>query len=44
VELLLDEETIREECKRCLRCDLEWLESVGGVSLEAAKAEHKMPA
>ena len=27
VELGLDEKTIREECKRCLRCDLEWLES-----------------
>ncbi len=29
VELLFDEETIREECKRCLRCDLEWLETMG---------------
>jgi NADH-quinone oxidoreductase subunit F len=29
VELLLDEETIQEECKRCLRCDLEWLEAMG---------------
>jgi NADH-quinone oxidoreductase subunit F len=28
VELLLDEETIQEECKRCLRCDLEWLETM----------------
>jgi len=27
VELGMDEVTIREECKRCLRCDLEWLES-----------------
>jgi NADH-quinone oxidoreductase subunit F len=26
VERALDEETIQEECKRCLRCDLEWLE------------------
>jgi len=26
VELTLPEETIREECKRCLRCDLEWLD------------------
>jgi NADH-quinone oxidoreductase subunit F len=25
VQLGLDEETAREECKRCLRCDLEWL-------------------
>jgi NADH-quinone oxidoreductase subunit F len=29
VELGMDEVTIREECKRCLRCDLEWLESQG---------------
>ncbi|MCR4407900.1 MAG: FAD-dependent oxidoreductase [Anaerolineae bacterium] len=29
VELGMDEDTIREECKRCLRCDLEWLESEG---------------
>ena len=29
VELGMDETTIREECKRCLRCDLEWLESMG---------------
>ena len=29
VELLFDEKTIREECKRCLRCDLEWLEEMG---------------
>jgi len=29
VELPFDEETIREECKRCLRCDLEWLETMG---------------
>ena len=28
VELLFDEETIQEECKRCLRCDLEWLETM----------------
>jgi hypothetical protein len=21
--------TIQEECKRCLRCDLEWLETMG---------------
>jgi hypothetical protein len=25
VELGLNENTAREECKRCLRCDLEWL-------------------
>ena len=29
VELLFDEETVQEECKRCLRCDREWLESMG---------------
>jgi NADPH-dependent glutamate synthase beta subunit-like oxidoreductase len=29
VELGLSEETIREECRRCLRCDLEWLEMKG---------------
>jgi NADH-quinone oxidoreductase subunit F len=27
VELGMDEPTIQEECKRCLRCDLEWLET-----------------
>jgi NADPH-dependent glutamate synthase beta subunit-like oxidoreductase len=25
----IDEQKAREECKRCLRCDLEWLESMG---------------
>jgi NADH-quinone oxidoreductase subunit F len=29
VELGLDEKAIQEECKRCLRCDLEWLEEQG---------------
>jgi NADPH-dependent glutamate synthase beta subunit-like oxidoreductase len=29
VELPLDERTIQEECKRCIRCDLEWLETMG---------------
>ena len=29
VEAGLDEQKAREECKRCLRCDLEWLESMG---------------
>ena len=29
VEMLLDEDATREECKRCLRCDLEWLERIG---------------
>jgi NADH-quinone oxidoreductase subunit F len=33
VELGMDETTIREECKRCLRCDLEWLE-MQGLSLD----------
>jgi NADH-quinone oxidoreductase subunit F len=26
VDLGMDEQTIQEECKRCLRCDLEWLQ------------------
>ncbi|MGQ9585519.1 MAG: NADH-quinone oxidoreductase subunit NuoF [Anaerolineae bacterium] len=39
VELLLEEKTVREECKRCLRCDLEWLESMGNkVALPVTKA------
>ena len=29
VEAGFDEPKAREECKRCLRCDLEWLESMG---------------
>jgi NADH-quinone oxidoreductase subunit F len=29
VEILLDESVVQEECKRCLRCDLEWLERIG---------------
>jgi hypothetical protein len=29
VEAGFDEHTAREECKRCLRCDLEWLETMG---------------
>ncbi|HSB07775.1 MAG TPA: FAD-dependent oxidoreductase, partial [Thermodesulfobacteriota bacterium] len=36
VEAGLDEHTAREECKRCLRCDLEWLESMG-LSIQAKK-------
>ena len=35
VELPLDQASAREECKRCLRCDLEWLEEMG-LSLEPA--------
>ena len=27
VEIGLNEHTIQEECKRCLRCDLEWIET-----------------
>jgi NADH-quinone oxidoreductase subunit F len=29
VEMLLDETIVQEECKRCLRCDLEWLQRTG---------------
>ncbi len=29
VELALSEQTVQEECRRCLRCDLEWLEEMG---------------
>ena len=29
VELGFDEDTAREEAKRCLRCDLEWLDVMG---------------
>jgi NADH-quinone oxidoreductase subunit F len=29
VEMGLPERVIQEECKRCLRCDLEWLERIG---------------
>jgi hypothetical protein len=36
VEAGLDEQKTREECKRCLRCDLEWLESMG-LSTQAKK-------
>ena len=28
VELGLDERAAQEECKRCLRCDLEWLKEM----------------
>jgi NADH-quinone oxidoreductase subunit F len=28
IALGMDEEVIQEECKRCLRCDLEWLEEM----------------
>ena len=30
VELGFTEEMAREECKRCLRCDLEWLRTMEG--------------
>ena len=36
VELGLTEEMAREECKRCLRCDLEWLRKMGGGSRPVA--------
>lgn len=29
VEMGFDARTIQEECKRCLRCDLEWLQRIG---------------
>jgi hypothetical protein len=29
VETVFDARTMQEECKRCLRCDLEWLERIG---------------
>jgi len=38
VELGLDEATAREECKRCLRCDLEWL---GTTQAERASEEEE---
>ncbi len=31
VEQTLDRHTVEEECKRCLRCDLEWLEMRGAL-------------
>ena len=37
VEAGFDEHTAREECKRCLRCDLEWLETMG-LGTKAYKA------
>jgi formate dehydrogenase beta subunit len=39
VELPFDERTIQEECKRCIRCDLEWLETMG---LEFAPAAEQV--
>ncbi len=39
VELLFDERTIQEECKRCIRCDLEWLET---MELELAPAAEQV--
>jgi NADPH-dependent glutamate synthase beta subunit-like oxidoreductase len=29
VEMIMDEHAVQEEAKRCLRCDLEWLERIG---------------
>jgi NADH-quinone oxidoreductase subunit F len=31
VELGYDEQTAQEEARRCLRCDLEWMQRVGEV-------------
>jgi NADH-quinone oxidoreductase subunit F len=39
VEAGFDEHTAREECKRCLRCDLEWAKSMG---LEILTPERKV--
>jgi hypothetical protein len=36
VELGLDEATTRAECRRCLRCDLEWLSTAGAGEAEDA--------
>ena len=35
VELALDEGAVRDEAKRCLRCDLEWLDVMGLARPEA---------
>jgi hypothetical protein len=45
VELAYGERTIREECKRCLRCDLDWLEKMGlePLGLEALPQEPITP-
>ncbi len=37
VELPFDETTIQEECKRCVRCDLEWLETMEMEFVPAAE-------
>jgi NADH-quinone oxidoreductase subunit F len=37
VEAGFDEHTAREECKRCLRCDTEWLKSMGFQTLTEQK-------
>jgi len=37
VELLFDERAVQEECKRCIRCDLEWLETMGLELVPAAE-------
>jgi len=37
VELPFDEKVIQEECKRCIRCDLEWLETMGLELVPAAE-------
>jgi NADH-quinone oxidoreductase subunit F len=40
VEFQFDEETVQEECKRCLRCDLEWLET---MEMECTPALERAP-
>ena len=39
VESTLDETTIQEECKRCIRCDLEWAETMATELAPAAVME-----
>jgi len=44
VERALDETTIQEECKRCIRCDLEWLETMGlAPAAGEVEAESEQP-
>ena len=41
VELGLSEQAAREECRRCLRCDLEWLEVTGKDKAAVMAAQQK---
>ncbi len=45
VELAYDERTIQEECKRCLRCDLDWLQQMGlqPIGLDATEQAASTP-